>query len=398
MRGRIYSDQRCPMCGGKFAHDERRRGLFCLEHPKIAATGRFRVRFGRKTHKRFGSYKEAERFLTGLRYKVDEGSYDHRDYQQGNPLGFATLASRWLQVKEKEVKPRSYSNLRNYMEKASSAWGQANIKTIGYAEIEDFLLDQEVSDKTRANMRSCLHSFWTWLQRRKVITIYEFPEFPKIKFKLGFRKVIDKETQEAIIDEVHRISYHLNPKIWLGIKWLATYISIRPGELVKICEEDLDLRLGLFILRHTKEGKDKQVPMLPEDKELIRSLPKGFPKMPFFRHPKGIRGRKLDEPFSHKYFYRWWKKACENLGVEGVDLYGGTRHSTATALRKHLSPEEIKTGTMHSTNKAFERYLQIQNEDALNVYRVANLITSGGQPVANQILAGEVGNLLKFKE
>ena len=29
MRGRIYSDQRCHICGANFAHDDRRRGLFC---------------------------------------------------------------------------------------------------------------------------------------------------------------------------------------------------------------------------------------------------------------------------------------------------------------------------------------------------------------------------------
>ena len=33
MRGRIFSDQRCPICDGAFQYDERRRGLFCPEQP-----------------------------------------------------------------------------------------------------------------------------------------------------------------------------------------------------------------------------------------------------------------------------------------------------------------------------------------------------------------------------
>ena len=49
-------------------------------------------------------------------------------------------------------------------------------------------------------------------------------------------------------------------------------------------------------------------------------------------------------------------------------MYGGTRHSTATALSKHLTPEQIKRGTMHKTNKAFERYFQGKAQDALMVY------------------------------
>lgn len=83
---------------------------------------------------------------------------------------------------------------------------------------------------------------------------------------------------------------------------------------------------------------------------------------------QGVSGCRAGQPFGEKYLYKWWKRACENLGIEGVDLYGGTRHSSATALRTVCSPEQIKIATMHSTNKAFERYFQPGMEDALNIY------------------------------
>ena len=60
-----------------------------------------------------------------------------------------------------------------------------------------------------------------------------------------------------------------------------------------------------------------------------------------------------------KYFKKWWDKACKNLGVRGVDLYGGTKHTTATALGYFLTPEQIKRGgTGSATNKAFETSFQ----------------------------------------
>ena len=71
------------------------------------------------------------------------------------------------------------------MNKAINAWGTVNVKSIGYAEIEDFLFSQKVSDKTKANMKSCLHDFWQWLRKRKVLTLAQMPEFPEIKFELG---------------------------------------------------------------------------------------------------------------------------------------------------------------------------------------------------------------------
>ena len=68
---------------------------------------------------------------------------------------------------------------------------------------------------------------------------------------------------------------------------------------------------------------------------------------------------KAGEQFGSKYFKKWWDNACKNLGIEGFDLYGGTKHSTATALSQFLTPEQIKRGgTGSATNKAFERYFQ----------------------------------------
>ncbi|BBO89920.1 tyrosine-type recombinase/integrase [Desulfosarcina ovata] len=366
MRGRIYSDQKCPICGGQFIHDDRRRGLFCDQHPNQQATGRFRVQFGRNTRKRFNSYQEAERFLDGLRWEVDQGTFDPRDYRINNPLGFETLALKWLEVKKKEVKQKSYNNLRNYMTKAIAAWGQMNVKTIGYGEIEDFLHSQEVSDKTKSNMKSGLHNFFLWVKRREKIPMPDFPETP---FELGFRKIIDKETQSVIINEIYRLTYHINPKIWLGIKWLATYISIRPGELLNLKEKDIDLKLKYFIIPHPKEKRPKLVPMIDEDMDILKAMPRGLPEIQFFRHAKGISGVRAGQKFGDKYLYKWWKKACRNLGIEGLDLYGGTRHSSTTSLREKFTPEEIRSaGTLHTTNKAFDRYLQINSSDSKRIY------------------------------
>jgi len=85
--------------------------------------------------------------------------------------------------------------------------------------------------------------------------------------------------------------------------------------------------------------------------ELLRFLPRGQPDLYFFRHGRGIKGVTAGERFGEKYLYKWWVKACGNIGIEGVDLYGGTRHSTGRELRKYRTPEEIRLGSMHSTNK-----------------------------------------------
>jgi hypothetical protein len=82
MKGRIYSEEKCPLCGGGFFHDEKRGGLFCKQHPQIAANSKFILRFGRAITKRFTNYHEAERFLIGLRFENDKGTFDIRDYRK----------------------------------------------------------------------------------------------------------------------------------------------------------------------------------------------------------------------------------------------------------------------------------------------------------------------------
>jgi len=97
-------------------------------------------------------------------------------------------------------------------------------------------------------------------------------------------------------------------------------------------------------------------------------MPKGLPDMYFFRHLPGRKGVIAGSQFGPKYFKTWWDRACKNHGVEGVGLYGGTKHTVATALGQVLSPEEIKRGgTGHSTNKAFDRYFQPQKREHIQV-------------------------------
>ena|GEM_PF-1798365 len=50
-------------------------------------------------------------------------------------------------------------------------------------------------------------------------------------------------------------------------------------------------------------------------------------------------------------------------------MYGGAKHSSARALRRIHTPEEIQRAMMTKTNKAFERYYKIESDDARMVYQ-----------------------------
>ena len=150
--------------------------------------------------------------------------------------------------------------------------------------------------------------------------------------------------------------------------------------MINLKEGDFDLTLGLVNVRYNKEKKSKIVPLLEEDVKLIKTFPRALPHLFFFRHDKKRKGvtEKNKGQFGKDYLYKWWKVACKNLGIENVDLYGGTRHSSVKALRDQFSPEQIRRGTMHHTNKAFERYFQIELEDSRKIYQVTQGVKKKG--------------------
>ncbi len=113
---------------------------------------------------------------------------------------------------------------------------------------------------------------------------------------------------------------------------------------------------------------------------MIRKIrgPKGLPDLYFFRHLKSRSGVKLGAQFGPKQFRVWWNKACANLGIKGVDLYGGTKHSTVTALGKVLSPEQIQRGATGHVSDAFKRYMLPNINEALTATKAVQKIQPGG--------------------
>ena len=388
MKGNIYTSQLCPSCGIKMKHVERQNNCVC---PKCGhhATKGYTVRFGRGICNRFKTYSEASRFLNGLRFKEDEGTFDLRDYRKDKPLSFKNQSEKWLDFKKSEVTHETYRKYKRFMNLATLIWGERNVKTISYGDIEDFLYDPDKgwSSKTKSDVQSCLNHFFDWLSKREGI---KKPEIPEIKFELGWRTITDLDTQRAIIHEVRKIVPQ--EKIAFGIELLSTYNSLRPDDLRRITEGDYSDGI-IRIHNPTKSSnKFKIIRLIEEDAgewERLRKQYPALPHMPFFRHHHQ-KGVKTDSPFGKDLFYKWWKKACSNLNIYNLDLYGGTRHTTTTEIANRVDEASARKSSGHLTNKAFARYCQASDDVA---FRMATLINKATKKTDQQVI-----NINKEKE
>jgi hypothetical protein len=392
MKGCIYSDQKCPVCGSKMPYVYR-RGCVCPNHQDIAATGQFNVKFGRKHHKRFESLEDAERHLTGIRFKEDEGIFDQRDYAKNAPLGFTTLAEKWLLQREREpIKRTTLLNCRYELSRAMTHFGQKNIKQLTPGDVEDFIFadhrkkktGEPISSKTRHDISRTLSQFMQWACRREKLAM---PDFPQVGFTLGWRKVVSADEQALILRTLKDICGAGRAKIWFAAKLLADNPNVRPGELIKVTQRQILLEQKIILVREMKErdpNSAKTIMLDDDDVGFIRSCPPALPNVQFFRWPGKLSGCVEGDNFGPAIVNRWWKKACEKAGVEGVTLYPGTKHSTVTALGQLLTPEQIKRGGTGHASRAFERYMIPDQRDRIEVRRALKHLRGGGQQAGQQ--------------
>ena len=390
MKGSIYTAQKCFQCGRSLRYVEGKGILTCPDHPKVIWRNNCQVRFGREHHKRFTTVDEAERHLTFLRVQTDRGEFDQREWAKDQPLSFYSLRKKFhAQKKESGISKKQIQHIAHVLKVAGKSWDRLQVREIAEAEIEDFFLTLKVSGKTKKNYHAVLHNFWTWVVRReKRRSGLSMPEFPEIKFKLAWRNIVSMDDQATILDEVKRLTFDINPRLWLGIKLLSMYPKVRPAEMLDVKEGHINLKENWILFPDPKEGVPKFIHLLPEHSELIREIrgPKGLPDMYFFRHVKAHSGVKAGTRFGQKQFRMWWNRACKNLGIEGVDLYGGTKHSTVTALGQELTPEQIQRGVTGHVSDAFKRYmLPDKNEAIQGALAVQRIQPKSGKPVVNRL-------------
>lgn len=192
------------------------------------------------------------------------------------------------------------------------------------------------------------------------------PKFPKLK-KARMKSpdtFYTFEQQDLVISCVKNQTYR-------DMITLLAHYMMRPCEVRALRQNDVDVfQKNLRIDEHFSQGnrlldgrksnvETHLLRLNDEHIDMLRGYLTGDGEAPLF---KGHQGGFVSE----KALQEAWRDAARESGLPYIDLYTGTKSSTATELLRRGVPEEmIKSTTGHETLTALRRYAQKTQMDKL---------------------------------
>ncbi len=129
-----------------------------------------------------------------------------------------------------------------------------------------------------------------------------------------------------------------------GISLLAYYTGVRKGEAQRIKWEQVDLVNAMIVLRHTKNGEPRTIPIPDKLIPLLESS-------------------KAKRPFPVKNFYVRWREACAAAGCPGTIFHDLRRSGVRGLVRSGVTETVAMKISGHKTAAVFRRYNIVSETD-----------------------------------
>ncbi len=394
MSGSIRTKEKCPICQKPFEHIEK-LGYICARHKTQPSRFFVDVYFGKQikiySHKSglvLSSYDLAIETLKHIQYEIRNKTFDPSKYVAADIRSylFETKIDKWLLIKETVDKISVIDKYKQYKRDYFKFFNGWDIREIRSTHIDDFnvQLPVHLSDKTKKNILACLHSFFTWLQKKEHIQI--MPVFPEINLADPDWKWVDVDVQSCIIlaiPEEHRPLY----------LFLALH-GCRPSEGRALKVKDIDFKQGSIKIRRTFSGKsgnilrelneqetkqkDKtktgKIRVIPINAEMLNILEKLCKNR--FGEEFVFLNRRAKKHYNKTTFGEIWRSACKKAGTF-ITAYEGLRHSWASQrVSRGISLYLVSKVLGHTDSRTSERYAHTNLkslQDIMNISAMPSL-------------------------
>lgn len=151
----------------------------------------------------------------------------------------------------------------------------------------------------------------------------------------------------------------------------ALSTGARKGEIMNLTLADIDLARNRAILRETKNGETRGVPIAPHLRELlVREIKQAkalYKDLDIKNQPQWLFPR--PDGMEPIYFRKAWYNALENAGIKNFRFHD-LRHSTASYLAMGgASPLDIAAVLGHKTLQMVKRYAHLSESHTSNIVK-----------------------------
>jgi len=220
--------------------------------------------------------------------------------------------------------------------------------------------DRRVSPSTvRLELALLSHLFTVAIQEWRIgLTMNPVSNIRKPSPGRARDRRLSAEERRRLFDAVSR---HSNPMLGWIVR-IAVETGMRKSELVGLRRGDVDLGKRLALLRDTKNGETRSVPLSQEAAEVFRAAI-AHPIRPldtdliFFGDLGADRRRR---PYS---FEKTWNELKKEAGVPDFRFHDLRHESTSHFFEMGLSDQEVAAITGHKSMQMLKRYTHLRSED-----------------------------------
>ena len=282
------------------------------------------------------------------------------------------------------TKPQNARNMKQHLLWWKQELGHcllSDIKPSHIAQKRDELLSQDTFYKRPRSsttvvryIASLSHAFsiavkeWEWMDENPIRKINK-PKLPQ-----GRIRFLDESEKNRLLDACKQSnSAYLYP-----IVVLALTTGMRKGEILTLNWDDLDFERYTILLRTTKNGERRMIPLIGLSLELLRRLYSirqsklVFPSPKNSNYPLNIRSA--------------WENALQKAGIANFKFHD-LRHTAASYLAmNNTNLLEIGALLGHKTVQMTKRYAHLSNEHIFQMAQKLNKVLELSPPLSDDCL------------
>jgi integrase len=206
---------------------------------------------------------DAERLKARIEHGLHTGTY-----QELPDITFKELAEKWLELKESQVRPKTFASYRPHVERLITAFGQYKVKNISQEMVERFAANLSAQGIAPATASRCLTLAgsifrkgmqWGYLSKNPAEFVVK-PKVPKPKVD-----ILEPDEIKQLIDATDP-RYHC-------LIMFACLTGCRQSEILGLRWADVDLANGRVFIRQTLQGNQFFEPKTESSRRVIDLLP-----------------------------------------------------------------------------------------------------------------------------